>query len=219
MRGFTQDLLRGNFLLVQRCLRSWLLLILLLIWKFLAQGLSMWLGAWIVGWRNICDSRWLNFSVKAFIKVWALYLSYRFNFFVIKLNLVGLLRSCSSISINLLLEYSCCILNQLSMSLRRFTLWCRLSWLWVMLREAVGSHVITSTYKVLLQYGAIVRLLLRRWLDVARLEWLALLLNCFYLCRHFCLNYSNFYCQLVNSTILNLHSSINLRPDLIFQLF
>lgn len=179
MRGFTQDLLRGNFLLVQRCLRSWLLLILLLTWKFLAQGLSMWLWAWIVGWRNICDSRRLNFSIKAFIKVWALYLSYRFNFFVIKLNLVGLLRSCSSISIDLLLEYSCCILNQLSMSLRRFALWCRLSWLWVMLREAVASHVITSTYKILLQYGTSVRLLLWRWLNVARLKWLALLLNCF----------------------------------------
>lgn len=218
MRRLSHYLLRNIWiLLVQWSLWSWLLLTLLLIGKFLTKSLSVWLRTWIIRWRNICSAWWLNFSIKAFIKVRALHLWHSFNFLCIELNLVGgLLWASSTISINLLLKDGCCILNDSTMRLWRFALWCRLSRLWMMLWEAIGSQIIISTHKVLLHYGTSVRLLLCCLLCIARLKWLTLLLNCFQLCRHLCLHNSNFHCQLFNPTVLNMNSYLHLSLNFIF---
>ncbi len=174
------------FLLMQRCQRSWLLLNrCLLIRDFLAERFSMWFWAWIVWWWNISCSWWLDFGIKALVKVRTLDLSDRFDFFSIKLTyLVTLLRPSATISIDLLLKNCSGILCHHSMALWRFALRCRLSRLWVMLGQAVGQ--IVADHKILFHYHAAVLLLcshnLLLLLGIARLNRMILLLHCLNLC-------------------------------------
>lgn len=211
VRGLSHNLLRLTiilllFLLVQWGLRSWLLLYRsLLIGKFLTERFSMWFWARIVRWRNIGCTWRLNFGIETFVKVRALDLRNRFDFLIIELtHLIALLWTSATISINLLLKNCSCILNHHSMTLRRFTLRCRLPRLRVMLGETIGHAV--ADHKILFHRNPTVLLLCHLLLlDVTCLNRLTLLLNCFHLRCHLCLYASNFHRQLFDPAVFHLY--------------